>query len=125
MSFFDGFGEWVSLGTVSVSNEWSMFPLPTHQGDSFRLSWKGKFEESFSQVYLREMFLSEGYILPSSEWIRLYPNSEPSLLYIPFLSTFHFQQGRRFLEVKKKTSRIGFDPAFSLKIEEFKPHENL
>ncbi|NJR41147.1 MAG: hypothetical protein HC781_22775 [Leptolyngbyaceae cyanobacterium CSU_1_4] len=106
---------WKLMGTVTPTDEWSLFPVPTY-ASTFRITYGGNLALVQSYGYLRQ-FYAVGQV---SQAVRLYPKSESVIFELPIpQDLIDYGQVQRYLSIKKIFNRYrSFDVWWTAKLEE-------
>jgi hypothetical protein len=109
---------WRTLGTLTPTTEWNLFPQPTF-ARTFRITYTGDFQRINSTGYLRQFF-SVGQV---SQAIRVYPKRESVVFELPIPQDL-IDQGQvvRYLSIMKMPRRYRrieiVEPHWTATIEE-------
>jgi hypothetical protein len=129
----DTLGQWVDLGAVTpVYGTWQPFPLNAEHGfNTFRLSFTGEWFNGWHWAVIREQYFlnSDTYLKGITR--RLYPDTNPKIIYFSVSEEFQLLNPVRSFEIIKQHKYIKTyggrfnDKVFSVKLEEFVAYPDL
>lgn len=129
----DNLGQWVDLGTITpIYGNWQPFPLNAEHGfNTFRLSFTGEWFYGWHWAVLREQYFVDSNTYAKGITRRLYPDSNPKIVYFNISEEFALLNPIRSFEIIKQHKYIKAyggtfnDKIFSVKLEEFVAYPEL